>query len=843
MPRENSCRRLHLSLPIYILALSLSLICPRAFHFEVLPPSGSFITIPTGKRSATVYVKVAIESEDFARNKCQPTKDIQRCHRILTGEEQLKLSVTNIVTGASSAFLFEHIGGKAYASAFNIHELKYGTQTIHLAVSSASSELLAETYHHFEVVPASLAAAQYIPQKFSKISFNQHFAFQTSDLTISSELFPVVKPIRIVLVGALNLDGQKTIWLEQMARLPKSRFRFNFACFSCPEEIAQQQIQRKSGMAYLLQQLGIPLVTRGGLHVHFEVTNMSNFVENAVMTLRRWNSYHQYGLLSMSQTEIEFIQNFHNCFIDTLRGYDIMVFGNSGMAELNDHLLVEGARMAGVKRIIMELTTANSGMLENDHIDALVSPSEFALSKLWYEPFLTKSSKEAFHGNLKYELHSRKWRKVVAVISPGVDVTKHTKVQVGNHAQGTKIHNYTCRYSVGYVARIMPEKSPGIFLKTAKKIVERLGRRLSSTRGELPPNCRHIEFLVVGDGKLRTYMMKLGNDLLLSKPNSHDINVSLRFLGWVSREVLVTDILPSLDLLLNPSLTPETFGISNIESMVAGTPVVSFGVGGQGEYLNKFTNGSAGLVVGTKGSAYDNDVSAWSGLMADLAISVLTMDDQEKLALTRSTRSHGQQYDISHIMNRSADMYTKVILSDEGNSWRRRAERVSNHRNHISLIAAWTSNNEFSSESFKWYRIEVVASELVHFPVMNQSHWWKEFGKCAKIGSIVSQVMNARSSVSKMKSTCGAHCQQILQLQESRNRVSGLDLSIIGLASSWSGVSDYGGITLVSGSHLAASLVIDEGTRNEAQQINFILGVGKVSSHRRVKYNSQLLCN
>ena len=451
------------------------------------------------------------------------------------------------------------------------------------------------------------------------------------------------------------------------------------------------------------------------------------------------------------------------------------------------------------------------------------------------------SSKEGFHGNMDYGFHGRKWRKVVAVISPGVDVKKHTKVQVGSRA--FKIHNYGCRYSVGYVARLMPEKSPGIFLKTAKQIVERLERRFSNTRVEFPPYCRHIEFLVVGDGKLRTYMMKLGDDFLLSKANSRDVNVSLRFLGWVSREVLVTDILPSLDLLLNPSLTPETFGISNVEAMVAGTPVVSFGVGGQGEYLNTFTNGSAGLVVGTKGSAYDNDVSAWSGLMADLAISVLTMNDQEKLALRRSTHSHGQQYDISHIMNKSADMYTKIILSDEGNSWRRRAEDVSNQHNHISLIAAWTSKNEFSFESFKWFRIEVVASELIHFSVMNQSHWWKEFGKCAKIGSVVSQVMNARSSVSKMKSTCGGHCQQILKLQESRNQVSGLDPPIIGLASSWSDVSDYGGVTLVSGSHLAASLIIDEGIINEAQQTNFILGVLKVSSPRRVQNDSHLLCN
>jgi glycosyltransferase involved in cell wall biosynthesis len=42
-----------------------------------------------------------------------------------------------------------------------------------------------------------------------------------------------------------------------------------------------------------------------------------------------------------------------------------------------------------------------------------------------------------------------------------------------------------------------------------------------------------------------------------------------------------------LDILVNPSLRAwsETFCIANVEAMAAGLPVVSFGVGGTGEYL------------------------------------------------------------------------------------------------------------------------------------------------------------------------------------------------------------------------------------------------------------------
>ena len=46
--------------------------------------------------------------------------------------------------------------------------------------------------------------------------------------------------------------------------------------------------------------------------------------------------------------------------------------------------MVEAARIAGVKRIVMELTTAYSGLFRNNNIDALVSPSEFALSRLFH---------------------------------------------------------------------------------------------------------------------------------------------------------------------------------------------------------------------------------------------------------------------------------------------------------------------------------------------------------------------------------------------------------------------------------------------------------------------------
>lgn len=60
-------------------------------------------------------------------------------------------------------------------------------------------------------------------------------------------------------------------------------------------------------------------------------------------------------------------------------------------------------------------------------------------------------------------------------------------------------------------------------------------------------------------------------------------------MGWAEGES-VQRHLAGMSLLFNPSLVPETFCVSNIEAMAAGTPVAAFGVGGMLEYLSPGAN-------------------------------------------------------------------------------------------------------------------------------------------------------------------------------------------------------------------------------------------------------------
>ena len=100
---------------------------------------------------------------------------------------------------------------------------------------------------------------------------------------------------------------------------------------------------------------------------------------------------------------------------------------------------------------------------------------------------------------------------------------------------------------------------------------------------ELHPFAR---FTVVGDGALRTALEDLAARLRISW--------AVHFTGLVASDDLPA-VLAGIDIVMNPSLRAwsETFCISNIEAMSMGVPLVTFAVGGIGEYVAAPTHLSA----------------------------------------------------------------------------------------------------------------------------------------------------------------------------------------------------------------------------------------------------------
>ncbi|MGE5095044.1 MAG: glycosyltransferase family 4 protein [Betaproteobacteria bacterium] len=75
----------------------------------------------------------------------------------------------------------------------------------------------------------------------------------------------------------------------------------------------------------------------------------------------------------------------------------------------------------------------------------------------------------------------------------------------------------------------------------------------------------------------------------------------IRLVGHVADRRELDEILKRARLLVLPSIVPESFSMAGIEALAAGTPVVTFGLGGIGEWLRPGVNG----LVAADGDAED----------------------------------------------------------------------------------------------------------------------------------------------------------------------------------------------------------------------------------------------
>lgn len=121
------------------------------------------------------------------------------------------------------------------------------------------------------------------------------------------------------------------------------------------------------------------------------------------------------------------------------------------------------------------------------------------------------------------------------------------------------------RFIVGVVARLEREK--GIeFLLQAIKIVK-----------EFIPNVRAI---IVGDGSERKKLEWLGNQLGLKEK-----------IQWVGYQENIEKWYHFFDVLILPSVKRESFGITLVEAMASGIPVIASKIGGTSEIIDDNING------------------------------------------------------------------------------------------------------------------------------------------------------------------------------------------------------------------------------------------------------------
>jgi len=405
-------------------------------------------------------------------------------------------------------------------------------------------------------------------------------------------ILPPLKPASVVFVSTLTFDGQKTIWLHQLRLLDRKAFSMSFVTFDQNDQLSDSPVLK------ILESLDVSCHILPFPPIYFEdlVNGLLGEdpwwlraddplygtrerltveqIEARLPTSQKLLNPILLGALDragglVSRIRLPFARRVWEHMVLGLQGADLVVFANA--RDQADVLLVRAARIAGVKALVMDLP--NLFPARGLAIDALIAPSDYALSHPSVTEAFPVSAGEGFKPPRR------------EVIVPGVNTTAFDPDRVTPNCIGSIAGpsfpggdsstpppglppglGFRCGLGprVGFLARLASEKSPGLFLSSARLVAK-----------QWP----HASFVVLGDGPMRKPLEEFGARLGLRS--------RLHFTGGVYDQSALASLLASLDVMVNPSLRAwsETLCIANVEAMAMRLPVVTFGVGGVGEYV------------------------------------------------------------------------------------------------------------------------------------------------------------------------------------------------------------------------------------------------------------------
>ena len=373
--------------------------------------------------------------------------------------------------------------------------------------------------------------------------------------------------INILIVGSMKYDGQKNIYVQQLTHLDRSRFNFTYASFMGDEDRATF-----TKLPRILTELDVPPAWRpippiSGTEAEERHPDLGALVDRLDGSTDGLNHYLLESLALAHDRPEDCTPNFAKRtwlhLVQNLRHLnpDILVFANA--RDPSDLILAKAARLAVPSaKLVMELPNLFPQLYD---LDLIIAPSHYA----------------ALHHSVQSAVArlppARQPR--VAVVTPGVDAAIYGNVQEAACPHECSLNRSSwpqnwervdapgCAASceiVGFLARLSPEKSPGLLVHAASII---LAQR---------PLARVV---FVGDGAARSQCE------LLTRAYGLEHRVS--FVGAVYGAEKVASYYASFDLIVQPALRAwsETFCIANLEAMASARPVVSFGVGGVGEYF------------------------------------------------------------------------------------------------------------------------------------------------------------------------------------------------------------------------------------------------------------------
>jgi glycosyltransferase involved in cell wall biosynthesis len=189
----------------------------------------------------------------------------------------------------------------------------------------------------------------------------------------------------------------------------------------------------------------------------------------------------------------------------------------------------------------------------------------------------------------------------------------------------------------------LPEKIPE--LKFTKNIL--YAGRLSKEKGVdylinamkiVKQKVPEAKLLIAGDGRERARLEHLVKKLKLED--------SVKFLGWLSKEQL-KKMYEDVDFIVLPSIWQEPFGLTGLEAMSYGRPVIAFDVGGIGEYV---VNGQNGFLV----KVFDTKT------LAEKIIELLK-DENLLREFSKNSLSKSKEFSDEIFFKKIKNLYNKVL--------------------------------------------------------------------------------------------------------------------------------------------------------------------------------------
>jgi len=353
--------------------------------------------------------------------------------------------------------------------------LEYGTHALSLELIVAGKTVLwsDDSVHTivFDVVPPSIPL------------FKATYPSPILDSTTSR------RNQRIGFIGSLDYDGQKSIWIPLMDTL-KEFADVSFFSFTRTnsDKLLTFLKSRSISLHHFLLEMKFKTPPRNPSAKHLmepvlkQVHSLIGYPQSnsdRQCSKRLYERIYFY----VSPYAVEILVNLVGCF----QGLDIAVIANSKSD--HDAFLVACLFLSGVGATIMELPNPSPSKLIPNEV-TMVAPSLHTLSTI--ESPNVKSY----------------------VISPGVNTSRFFPVPKMNSGKAT----------IGYVGRLAPEKSIGLFIRMAAFLND-------------------MKFVIVGFGPMRDSLQLLAKEL----------NVHVEFVGSLWGDELV-NTMRSFDLIVQPTI-------------------------------------------------------------------------------------------------------------------------------------------------------------------------------------------------------------------------------------------------------------------------------------------------